>query len=101
PDRPSLGRALRKLLAAGVEVGQADHWVSEALYISDPDGNGIEIYRDRPREEWPRGSDGGIQMATDPIDWEGLLTESSGEVMGTMPAGTKMGHVHLHVSNLE
>lgn len=101
PDRPSLGKALRKLMNAGIEIGQGDHWVSEALYISDPDQNGIEIYRDRPREEWPRGTCGGIRMGTDPIDWEGLLAEAGGETMGAMPAGTKMGHVHLHVSNLE
>lgn len=101
PDRRTLGLSLKKLIAEGISVGQADHWVSEALYLSDPDGNGIEIYRDRPRSEWPRGSDGGIRMATEPIDWEGLLREAGEETMRLLPAGTKMGHVHLHVSDLE
>jgi len=101
PDRRALGLALKRLIRAGIRIGQADHLVSEALYIDDPDGNGIEIYRDRPRSEWPRDSDGGIRMATDPIDWEGLLAEAGGDESDALPAGTKMGHVHLHVSSLE
>ncbi|MCI3925188.1 VOC family protein [Paenibacillus sp. TRM 82003] len=101
PDRLALGLSLKRLIEAGQRIGQADHWVSEALYISDPDDNGIEIYHDRPRAEWPRGSAGDIRMATDPIDWEGLLREAGNETPRALPADTKIGHVHLHVSDLE
>jgi catechol 2,3-dioxygenase len=78
--------------------GLADHLVSESIYIRDPDFNGIEIYRDRPRSEWKR--DGGhIQMATESLDTEGLIKEASGS-WKHMPAGTVIGHIHLHVRNL-
>ena len=81
PDRASLGDALRRLQAADVPLdGAADHGVSEALYLRDPDGNGIELYRDRPREEWPRSADGTINMGTAPLDLGALLAE------GTAPA---------------
>jgi len=77
PDRASLGDALRRLNAAGVTIdGASDHGVSEALYLRDPDGNGIELYRDRPRDEWPRSSDGTLQMLTNPLDLEALLLEA-------------------------
>ena len=77
PDRASLGDALRRLHAAGVTIdGASDHGVSEALYLRDPDGNGIELYRDRPRDEWPRSSDGTLQMLTNPLDLEALLLEA-------------------------
>lgn len=77
PDRASLGDALRRLNAAGVPIDSAsDHGVSEAVYLRDPDGNGIELYRDRPRDEWPRGSDGTLQMLTNPLDLEALLREA-------------------------
>ena len=76
PDRATLADALRRLQAAGVPLeGAADHGVSEALYLRDPDGNGIELYRDRPREEWPRSADGAIGMGTAPLDLEALLAE--------------------------
>lgn len=76
PDRGTLADALRRLLAAGVPLdGAADHGVSEAIYFRDPDGNGLEIYRDRPRDEWPRTSSGEIAMVTDPLDLEALLRE--------------------------
>jgi catechol 2,3-dioxygenase len=81
PTRTALADALRRLTAAGVPLsGAADHGVSEALYLSDPDGNGIELYRDRPREEWPRDASGATAMATDPLDLGNLLSEASGAV---------------------
>lgn len=99
PDRKALGQALRRLVDAGIHIGQSDHWVSEALYIADPDNNGIEIYCDRPRETW-QWKDGLVQMGRDPIDWEGLLGLAGSEPAPLMPEGTKMGHVHLHVSEI-
>ncbi|WP_010277488.1 VOC family protein [Paenibacillus senegalensis] len=103
PDRVSLGLCLNHLVQQGERIGQADHLVSEALYLTDPDGNGIEIYRDRPRETWQTDADGQVRMTTDPIDWEGLLAEAgaSAQQWSGMPAGTKIGHVHLHVGDLE
>jgi catechol 2,3-dioxygenase len=78
PDRATLGDALRRLLAAGVPlVGASDHGVSEALYLNDPDGNGIELYRDRSREEWPRPESGeGVAMVTGPLDLDALLRDA-------------------------
>jgi catechol 2,3-dioxygenase len=74
PSRAALGRALHRLIEHRVHLdGASDHGVSEALYLHDPDGNGIELYRDRPREEWPRGPDGRIMMVSEPLDLEGLL----------------------------
>lgn len=74
PTRAELGDALRRLIEAGVPLeGAADHGVSEALYLRDPDGNGVELYWDRPMEEWPRGKDGGLAMVTRRLDLEGLL----------------------------
>ena len=79
PDRRSLAAALARVLAAGVPLqGAADHGVSEAIYLADPDGNGIELYRDRPREEWPRDRDGGLAMVSEPLDLEALLREAAG-----------------------
>jgi catechol 2,3-dioxygenase len=77
PDRKTLADALRRVLDAGVMVdGATDHGVSEAIYLRDPDGNGIEFYRDRPREEWPRPSDGnGVAMFNAPFDLDALLAE--------------------------
>ena len=77
PTRATLADALRRLLAAGVELdGAADHGVSEALYLRDPDGNGVELYRDRPKEEWPREPDGGLAMYTHQLDLDGLLADA-------------------------
>ncbi len=77
PTRADLGDALKRLMAAGIPIeGAADHGVSESLYLSDPDGNGIELYRDRPESEWPRNDDGGIAMYSRPLDLEGLLREA-------------------------
>jgi len=77
PDRKTLADAFRRLLAAGIRIdGATDHGVSEAIYLRDPDENGIELYRDRPREEWPRPVDGdGVAMFNAPFDLEALLTE--------------------------
>jgi catechol 2,3-dioxygenase len=76
PDRAALADALRRLIEAGIPLdGASDHGVSEALYLRDPDGNGIELYRDRPREEWPRDGEGSIAMLTRPLDVQALLRE--------------------------
>lgn len=77
PTRATLGDALRRLQAAGIPLdGAADHGVSEALYLRDPDGNGVELYRDRPSEEWPRTEDGSLAMSSDPLDLQSLLSEA-------------------------
>jgi catechol 2,3-dioxygenase len=74
PDRGALADALRRLAEARVPLdGDADHGVSEALYLRDPDGNGVELYWDRPREEWPRDAKGGLRMVTEPLNVEALL----------------------------
>jgi len=101
PSRADLARALRRLVETEtVMQGAADHGVSEALYLADEDGNGIEIYRDRPRTEWPFVG-GRLQMGADPVDFDGLLAEEgSGGGAGLAPA-TVVGHVHLHVARLE
>lgn len=76
PTRALLADALRRVLAAGIELdGASDHGVSEALYLRDPDENGVELYWDRPREQWPRTTDGGIEMHTRRLDLQGLLNE--------------------------
>lgn len=78
PDRASLADALQRVLDAGIDIdGAADHGVSEAIYFRDPDGNGVELYRDRPREEWPRFSSGDLAMFTKPLDVDALLKERS------------------------
>lgn len=77
PTRAALADALRRLLDAGVALdGASDHGVSEALYLTDPDGNGVELYWDRPQEDWPRTPDGGIAMTTRPLDLKALLREA-------------------------
>jgi catechol 2,3-dioxygenase len=78
PDRKTLAAALRRVIEAGVPLqGASDHGVSEAIYLSDPDGNGIELYRDRPREEWPRDPSGdGVAMMSIPLDVQALLAEA-------------------------
>jgi len=79
PDRPALARAVARVIAAGVELdGMADHGVSEAVYLSDPDGNGIELYHDRPREDWPVDADGHLAMGNAPLDLAALLAEARG-----------------------
>jgi catechol 2,3-dioxygenase len=100
PDRPSLGRFVRHLEEIGARAGAGDHLVSESFYLKDPDDLGIEVYADRPRSTWRRvGRE--LMMATDPVDVGGLL-EAAGDVAWEgMPPGTTIGHVHLHVGDLE
>lgn len=77
PDRAQLADALRRLVEAGVPItGASDHGVSEAIYLDDPDGNGVELYRDRPEAEWPRDAEGGLKMVTLPLDLRKLLAEA-------------------------
>jgi catechol 2,3-dioxygenase len=101
PDQAELARALNRVTATGHRfTGASDHLVSEALYLNDPEGNGIEIYRDRPREEWPR-AEGQLQMATLPLDLEGVLASApAGDAGEGMAAGTTLGHVHLQVASI-
>lgn len=101
PDRVALARVLNHLLTTQTPVdGASDHGVSEAIYLSDPDGHGIEIYRDRPRREWPFVK-GSLGMTTDPLDVKGLLAADRARAPweGIDPR-TVMGHVHLHVADL-
>jgi len=99
PSRKDLGAALRHLADSKTTFqGFADHLVSEAIYLADPDGNGIEIYRDRPRSEWPT-VDGVLQMGSEPLDLKSLLADA-GPWQGLAPE-TRMGHVHLHVAHLD
>jgi catechol 2,3-dioxygenase len=103
PSRRELAEALIRLANARWPLdGASEHLVSEALYLSDPEGNGIEIYRDRPRAEWQTAADGSLQMGTLPLDLNGLAGEvaDAGLVPGELPGGTKIGHVHLQVSDL-
>jgi catechol 2,3-dioxygenase len=101
PTRPDLGRELLRVAGAGIQIGQGDHLVSEALYLSDPDGNGLELYRDRPRSEW-QWIDGRVQMATDPVDIASLAEEGKrdAEPWDVIPAGTRVGHIHLQVGDI-
>ena len=99
PDRASLGRFLSHLGAIGARAGASDHLVSEAIYLTDPDGLGIEIYADRPRSEWAhRGRE--LVMTTEPLDVPSVVAAGAGIPWAGMPAGTRMGHVHLHVADL-
>ncbi len=78
PDRPALARALKRLVEAGYPLeGASDHGVSEALYLRDPDGNGVELYRDRPEAEWPRDAEGKLAMVTRRLDLRALLAEAA------------------------
>jgi catechol 2,3-dioxygenase len=99
PDRASLGRFVVHLESLGAYAGMSDHAVSEAVYLTDPDGLGIEVYADRPRSEW-RHHDRQLQMTTIALDVASLVRAANGEPWTGMPAGTVMGHVHLHVGHL-
>lgn len=101
PSRAELGRVLARIRASGWGgLGASDHLVSEALYLSDPDGNGVEVYRDRPRSEWRMNGDE-LSMATVPLDLAALLRDAAPAGDGRLAAGTTIGHVHLHVASLE
>jgi catechol 2,3-dioxygenase len=102
PDRASLGRWFLRTHGAGVRFeGASDHAVSEAFYLSDPEGNGIEVYRDRPRAEWRHDTDGAVHMTTARMDLDGVV--AAGQAMdmgdGRFPADSRIGHVHLKVGN--
>lgn len=102
PTRPDLGRELVRLARAGWRIGQGDHLVSEALYLSDPDGNGLELYRDRPRDTWHWTNDM-VEMATDPVDIRSLAEEGTREAepWEVIPAGTRVGHIHLQIGDIK
>ncbi len=99
PDRPSLGRFAQHLIELGVRAGSADHLVSEAFYLDDPDGLGVEVYADRPRTTWRRVG-GELVMGTDPLDVDDLVRAAAGAPWRGVPAGSRIGHVHLHVGDL-
>jgi catechol 2,3-dioxygenase len=99
PDRASLGRFAGHLAALGEYAGMADHLVSEAFYLTDPDGLGIEVYADRPRETWAVHG-GKLAMASDPLDLEGLAKAAGDGRWTGAPPGTRVGHIHLYVDDL-
>lgn len=101
PDRAALGDAVRRLRGRDATlVGASDHLVSEALYLRDPEGNGVELYRDRPRQSWPDTADGLAGLETRPLDLDDLEGAGTGEHVDRFPAGTDVGHVHLEVTDL-
>jgi catechol 2,3-dioxygenase len=100
PDRPALGRFLQHLADLGEQPGMSDHLVSEAIYLQDPDNLGIEVYADRPRAGWKRAM-GQLEMATIPLDVPDVLAAAGGQKWTGMPKGTTMGHVHLHVGDID
>jgi catechol 2,3-dioxygenase len=100
PDRTSLGRFVSHLSQIGAYAGMSDHLVSEALYLTDPDGLGIEVYADRPRAEW-RYQGRELAMSTLPLNVQNLVAAAGGVRWTGMPNGTTMGHVHLHVGDLD
>lgn len=100
PDRAALGRFARHLADSKVYAGMSDHLVSEAMYLTDPDGLGIEVYADRPRSEW-RHEGRQLLMATEPLDVDDVIHAAGGERWAGMPAGAVVGHVHLFVGDLD
>ena len=99
PTRGDLGRFFRHVTDKGVQVGAADHLFSEALYLTDPDGITIEVYRDRPSGEWIY-QQGELVAATDPLDVDGIVEAAGSTRWKNLPAGTTIGHVHFYVGNL-
>jgi catechol 2,3-dioxygenase len=99
PDRAALGRFVRHLADLGEYAGMSDHFVSEAVYLQDPDGLGIEVYADRPREAW-RAENNQLAMTTVPLDVKSLMIEAGEHAWDGAPAGTVLGHVHLYVRDL-
>ena len=101
PDRSSLGDTLVRLREAGASLtGASDHLVSEALYLRDPAGNGVELYRDRPRESWTRLDGDRVEMDSLPLDLADLAEAGDGTARDALPGGTDVGHVHLEVTDL-
>jgi catechol 2,3-dioxygenase len=102
PSRAALAATVQRIVRGGWLIGGAsDHGVSEALYLSDPDGLGIEIYADRPRERWPRPADGhGVEMVTLPLDLDDLMAQAPVQAHAAIAPGTSVGHVHLKVSDV-
>jgi catechol 2,3-dioxygenase len=100
PDRPALGRFVAHLSEIGARAGASDHLVSEALYLRDPDRLGIEVYADRPRASW-RVDNREIRMDTTALDLLSVVQAAGGERWRGIPAGTRIGHVHLHVADLD
>jgi len=102
PSRSALAGTIERVIAARWPIhGASDHGVSEALYLSDPDGLGVEIYADRPREQWPRPAAGeGVEMVTRPLDLDDLLAQAPLEPPPEMPAEVVLGHVHLKVADV-
>ncbi|MXV64536.1 VOC family protein [Natronorubrum sp. JWXQ-INN-674] len=101
PSREALGDALLRVRDWWELDGASDHGVSEALYLTDPEDNGVELYRDRPRSEWPRDEDGGIRIGSSSLDLEDLAAAASGDIANTAPDGTTVGHIHLEVSSID
>lgn len=99
PTRADLAHFVRHIVPLGMELGASDHKVSEALYFSDPDGNGIEVYRDRDPSEWNWENEQ-VEMTVDPLDAEDLLSAAKGGAWNGLPEETVMGHIHLHVAHL-
>ena len=99
PERPALGRLLQHVADLGLSPGMSDHFVSEAIYLQDPDNLGIEVYADRPRSEW-REEDGQLWMTTAPLDVRSVLQAGAEQPWTGAPEGTRIGHVHLHVGDL-
>ena len=100
PDRASLGRFVAHLAEAGVYAGMSDHFVSEAVYLTDPDGLGIEVYADRPRDAW-RYAQRQLHMTTNQLDVDDLVRSARDESWAGMPPGTVLGHVHLYVDDID
>jgi catechol 2,3-dioxygenase len=101
PDRANLGRFVAHLAHGGIPAGSADHLVSEALYLRDPDGLGIEVYADRPRASWRHTPTGEVAMATDPLALDDLVRAGGGVPWRGLPSGTRVGHLHLQVGDLQ
>lgn len=99
PTRSDLIKIVRHFAEIGLQFGSSDHLVSEALYLSDPDGNGIEIYIDRDASEW-KWANGEVAMTVDPLNFTDLLSKGVNDLWKGMPEDAVMGHIHLHVSNL-
>jgi len=99
PDRVTLAASLQHLVKTATRLqGAADHFVSEALYLADPEGNGIEIYADRPRETWEKLPNGQLRIGTIPLDINALWKQHDGSEFVGLPESTIIGHVHLHAS---